>query len=93
MDEMHEWASANRIGEAFPDAAGRMLALEATFVQAKDDGVTRLEAGEDVWALTLGMGTPWHSLRPCGKSTSAWHLISNGSPNWDYLGIARSTPS
>lgn len=56
MDEMHEWVSANRIGEAFPGAAGRMLALEATFVQAKDDGVTRLEAGEDVWAITLWNG-------------------------------------
>lgn len=35
MNEMHEWVSANRIGEAFPGAAGRMLALEATFVQAR----------------------------------------------------------
>jgi adenosine deaminase len=58
MDEMHEWVSANRIGEAFPGAMGRMLALEATFVQAKDDAVTRLEAGEDVWALTLWDGNP-----------------------------------
>ncbi|UYO00412.1 MAG: hypothetical protein KIT02_04115 [Devosia sp.] len=56
MDEMHEWVGANRIGEAFPGASGRMLALEATFVQAKEDGVTRLEAGEDVWALTLWNG-------------------------------------
>ena len=56
IDEMHEWVSANRIGEAFPGAPGRMLALEATFVQAKEDGVTRLEAGEDVWALTLWNG-------------------------------------
>lgn len=56
MDEMHAWVGANRINEAFPGAAGRMLALEATFVQAKDDGVTRLEAGEDVWALTLWDG-------------------------------------
>ncbi len=53
MNEMHEWANANGIAEAFPGAVGRMLALEATFVQAKDDGVTRLEAGEDVWGLTL----------------------------------------
>lgn len=47
---------ANRIGEALPGAAGRMLALEATFAQAKDYGVTRLQAGEDVWALTLWNG-------------------------------------
>ena len=56
LDEMHQWVKANRIGEAFPGAAGRMLAIEATFVQAKADGVTRLEAGEDVWALTLWNG-------------------------------------
>ncbi|WP_417309176.1 hypothetical protein [Devosia sp.] len=56
MDEMHDWVSANRVGEAFPGAAGRMLAIEATFVQARADGVTRLEAGEDVWALTLWDG-------------------------------------
>lgn len=56
MDDMHDWVSANRIGEAFPGAQGRMLAFEATFVQAKGDGVTRLEAGEDVWALTLWDG-------------------------------------
>lgn len=53
MDEMHKWADANRIGEAFHDGASRLIALEATFIQAKEDGVTRLEAGEDVWALTL----------------------------------------
>ena len=53
MDEMHEWAAANRIGGAFHDGASRLVALEATFIQAKEDGVTRLEAGEDVWALTL----------------------------------------
>ena len=56
MDEMHKWADANRVGEAFHDGASRLIALEATFIQAKEDGVTRLEAGEDVWALTLWDG-------------------------------------
>ncbi len=56
MDEMHSWVDANRIGEAFPGAAGRLIAIEATFVQAIEDGITRIEAGEDVWALTLWDG-------------------------------------
>ena len=56
MDEMHDWVGGSRIGEAFPGATGRLLAIEATFVQAKADGMTRLEAGEDVWALTLWNG-------------------------------------
>ncbi len=29
------------------------MAFEAAFVQARHDGVTRLEVGEDVWAITL----------------------------------------
>lgn len=56
MDEMHKWADANRLGGAFHDGASRLIAIEATFIQAKEDGVTRLEAGEDVWALTLWDG-------------------------------------
>ena len=56
MDEMHRWATANRIGEAFAGASGRLLAIEATFIQAKKDGVTRLEVGEDVWGVTLWNG-------------------------------------
>lgn len=53
---MHRWATANRIGEAFAGASGRLLAIEATFIQAKKDGVTRLEVGEDVWGVTLWNG-------------------------------------
>jgi hypothetical protein len=52
MDDMHKWVGENLAG-AFPGPQGRMLALEATFVQAKLDGVARLDVGEDVWAMTL----------------------------------------
>jgi adenosine deaminase len=50
--QMHAWAS-EAVGELFDTAAGRLLAFEAAFVQAAGDGVTRLEAGEDVWSITV----------------------------------------
>lgn len=56
MAEMHRWVDDNNFGAAFPGNLGRLLALEATFVQAREDGIIRLEAGEDVWALTLWDG-------------------------------------
>jgi len=52
MAEMHEWVG-NRIGRLFDGPKGRLTAFEATLVQAQHDGVTRLEVGEDVWAITL----------------------------------------
>jgi Adenosine deaminase len=52
MADMHAWVE-DRLGSLFNGPAGRLRAFEATFVQAKYDGVTRLEIGEDVWAITL----------------------------------------
>ena len=52
MAEMHAWVEA-RLGPLFNEPKGRLRAFEATFVQAKYDGVARLEIGEDVWATTL----------------------------------------
>ena len=52
MDEMHAWTDT-QTGGLFRDAAGRAVAFEATFVQARRDGVTRLEVGSDVWEITL----------------------------------------
>ena len=49
MDEMHTWVGQN-IGDIFDTADKRRLAIEATFVQANDDGITVLEIGDDVWA-------------------------------------------
>ena len=50
MDEMHAWNGAN-IGNFFDTPEGRRLLIKATFVQAKEDGVSVLEIGEDVWGL------------------------------------------
>lgn len=59
MDEMHAWFAAN-IAPAFATQerrAARLLGYEAAFVQALSDGVTRIELGDDVWAITQGHGT------------------------------------
>ena len=52
LAEMHAWV-ADRLGPLFSGPGGRLRAFEAALVQAKYDGVTRLEIGEDVWAITL----------------------------------------
>ena len=48
MKEMHDW-NKKYIGEHFNNYEMRKLLIEATFYQAKIDGVTLLEIGEDVW--------------------------------------------
>ena len=50
MDEMHAWYSRN-LGDQFEMPEGRKLLIRAAFLQAKEDGVTILEIGEDVWGL------------------------------------------
>lgn len=50
MDEMHVWNGEN-IGSFFDTTEGRRMLINATFTQAKEDGVTILEIGEDVWGL------------------------------------------
>lgn len=50
MNEMDAW-SAKYIGNRYNSPEGRKLLIEATFAQAKYDGVTMLEIGEDVWGL------------------------------------------
>ena len=50
MSEMDAWSS-KYIGNRFNSPEGRRLLIEATFEQAKRDGVTILEIGEDVWGL------------------------------------------
>jgi adenosine deaminase len=52
MAEMNAWVE-DRLGSLFSGPTGRLRAFEATLVQAKYDGVTRLEVSEDVWAITL----------------------------------------
>jgi adenosine deaminase len=55
MSDMHRWVDEH-LGPLFKGPRGRLTAFEATLVQAKFDGVTRLEVGEDVWAVTLFSG-------------------------------------
>ena len=50
MSEMDAW-SGKYIGSRFNSPEGRRLLIEATFAQAKYDGVNVLEIGEDVWGL------------------------------------------
>ena len=50
MSEMDAW-SGRYIGNRFHSLDGRRLLIEAAFAQAKQDGVTVLEIGEDVWGL------------------------------------------
>jgi adenosine deaminase len=50
MEEMHDWNHRN-LGVRFSNLEMRKLMIEATFHQAKKDGVTLLEIGEDVWGL------------------------------------------
>jgi adenosine deaminase len=57
MDSMHAWAQAN-IGNLFEGQAGRTLGIEASFVRAIKDGLTRIEFGDDVWMVTQGLGSP-----------------------------------
>ena len=50
MDEMHAWYARN-LGKRFDTPEGRRLLIRAAFSQAKEDGITILEIGEDVWGL------------------------------------------
>ena len=50
MDEMHAWYARN-LGASFETPEGRRLLIRAAFAQAKEDGVSVLEIGEDVWGL------------------------------------------
>lgn len=51
MDEMHVWNREN-LGEKFETSEMRKLLIRAAFHQAREDGVTVLEIGEDVWGLS-----------------------------------------
>jgi adenosine deaminase len=78
MDEMHVWATDN-VGDLFAGAEGRALAFEATFVQARRDGVTRIEVGEDAWGITL------HE----GSAVAVWEMLlaahARGGPDVEWI--------
>lgn len=50
MDEMDTWSN-KYIGNYFNSTNLRKLLIDAAFVQAKIDGISILEIGEDVWGL------------------------------------------
>jgi adenosine deaminase len=85
MDDMHAWVR-DQAGDRFHRMPGRMLGVQATFVQARKDGVTRLEAGEDVWGITLHDGPAW----------AVWAMLqaarASGAPGIEWipqLGLSR----
>jgi adenosine deaminase len=88
MAEMHSWVF-EAIGDAFDGPEGRLLAFEATFTQAKNDGVSRLEIGDDVWAITLWDGA-------AARMTDALsHIHQSVAPEIEWLpqlGISRHCP-
>jgi adenosine deaminase len=88
MAEMHEWVQA-QLGRLFAGAQGRLKAFEATLVQAKLDGVTRLETGETPWAITLHNGS-------ATALTDAWRGVhTRVAPNIEWipqLDLAREVP-
>jgi adenosine deaminase len=85
MAEMHAFAAEN-LSSVFAGAAGRALALEATFVQARKDGVTRLEVGEDAWSITLQEG----SAQAVWRTLEAAHRAGGPDIDWiPQLGISR----
>lgn len=56
MDEMHAWNREN-LGKRFETSEMRKLLIRATLHQAREDGVTVLEIGEDVWGLSEYIGS------------------------------------
>ncbi|NMP36529.1 MAG: adenosine deaminase [Clostridiales bacterium] len=51
MKDMHDW-NDKYLGEKFNSKEMRKLLIDATFFQAKKDGIKVLEIGEDVWGLS-----------------------------------------
>lgn len=89
LDAMHEWAGRH-IGAAFKGPQGRMIGLEATFVQAKRDGVTRLDVGEDVWAMTL-----WENRDVARLTETMREIHQRVAPEIEWtpqMGLSRHCP-
>ena len=57
MDDMHAWVQAN-IANLFDGHHGRDLWIGATFARALNDGLRRIEFGDDAWMVTQGLGLP-----------------------------------
>jgi adenosine deaminase len=88
MDEMHAWVNAN-IGSLFGGQEGRSLGIEANFVGALKDGVSRIEFGDDVWMVTQSLGSP-HEL--VDSIVRVHHKIAPQIEWIPQLGISRHCP-
>lgn len=89
MDEMHEWGGRNT-GTAFKGPFGRMIGIEASFVQARLDGVTRLDGGEDVWAMTL-----WENRDVARLTQTMREIHQRVAPEIEWtpqMGLSRHCP-
>lgn len=88
MVEMHAWIEAQTRG-LFRTPTGRALAVEATFVQARKDGVTRIELGADVWEITLHD----HSPQAVWDQLTAAHAAGGPGVEWiPQMGFSRHCP-
>ncbi len=85
---MHAWVAEN-VGELFNTREGRLLAFEAALAQARREGVTRLEIGEDVWAVTLDDA----SAVEFGRKFQQLHQMVALEIEWiPQLGLSRHCP-
>jgi len=88
MAEMHAWVSAN-VTPLFEGPEGRLLGFEAAFEQARRDGVTRIEFGDDVWAITRGYG----SAEELTRSLQSLHRSVAPDIEWiPQLAMSRHCP-
>ena len=85
MDAMHAWFGKN-IGTMFDGVEGRALGLEAAFVQAVSDGVSRIELGDDCWVITQG----FVSAADVADRQSAVHRATAPGVEWiRQVGMSR----
>lgn len=88
MDEMHAWFATN-IGSMFDGVAGHALGLEAAFIQARADGVTRIELGFDCWVLTQG----YQAARDVAERQTTVHRDTAPEIEWvRQVGMSRHCP-
>ena len=88
-EEMHGWVAAH-IKPVLKGGKGRLLAYQATLVLARDDGVTRVEFGDDVSANRGGLvtGAEW-------LTQSIREMLGAIAPEIEWIplvGMMRDTP-
>ena len=89
MDEMDRW-SQKYIGQDFNSTEMRKLLIRATFQQAREDGVTVLEIGEDVWGLNEFFNNDIDEL--VHAFTSAQKEIASDMELRLQIGLSRHCP-